>query len=188
MLGHLPLARIRPQIRYVVIANKEGRIYSKEDLIARTLCAYPPPDLGTVSILQNFEAPFRVPQVLATRDTMERVRRLLAGRCAAAILPRRLYTRSDEIRGIAHRLKIITQSDAYPGLTFTVSPTLPAELADTIKGLLLSRAGARATSALRDRLADGGDFIEADVAEYEGLDMLLKDYPGFNRPRLESSQ
>lgn len=180
LLGHIPLARIEPDVRYVVLANRTGWVYSKEDLIAHSLCAFPPPDLGAVSILQKFEAPFQIPQILATRDPMERVRRLLAGQCAAAILPRRYYSRSVEIRAMAHRLKIITQSDPYPGLTFTSSRNISPELANTIKGVLLSREGARATSKLRNRLADGGDFVEAGIAEYQGLDALLKDYPGFN--------
>ena len=61
-LGHKPLAKVEPRIRYAVITTRNGRVYSKEDLVAHSLCAYPPPDLGTLSIIQMFDAPFRVPQ------------------------------------------------------------------------------------------------------------------------------
>lgn len=179
-LGDALLARVREQVRFVVIATKAQRVYSTEDLVARTLCAYPQPDLGTISILRKFDSPFQVPQVVETHIPLDRVRRLLAGDCAGAVLTRHQYYGSDEIRSVASRLKIITQSDSYPGLTLTASRDVPEDLREAIQRILLSRAGGWATRELRDRIASGSSFIEANAEEYKGLDALLREYPGFN--------
>lgn len=180
-LGHEPLVRARERVRFVVIATKAGRIYSKEDLVAQPLCASPPPALGTVSVLGKFYGLFQVPRIRATRDPLDRVQGLLTNRCAGAVLTRREYTRSEDIRRAAGQLKIVTQTDSFPGLTLTASRGVPEAVKASIRDILLSRAGSEATRALRERLASGSGFAEAQRAEYEGLDSLLRDYPGFNR-------
>lgn len=178
-LDHVPLVRMRERLTFVAIAMKEGRIYSREDLVGRPVCANPPPDLGTVGFLALFDNLFQVPRILETPAPIDRVRKLLTGECAGAVLARHQYTGSDEIRGVAGQLKIISQTDSYPGLTLTAAPGVPDELRRKIRTILLSRAGGTATKALRDRFANGSHFIEADPAEYEGLHEILRDYPGF---------
>lgn len=179
--GHVPLARSRGEIRFVVVATRSGRIYSKEDLIARPLCGYPQPDLGTISVLRKFDGPFRLPQVLDTRSPLARVQRLLAGKCAGAVLARHQYAGSEAIRHLTGRLKIVTQSEPYPGLTLTAAGEIPESTRNAIRNALLSRAGSRATRTLRERLMEGDEFTAANAGEYRGLDDLLLDYPGFRR-------
>lgn len=181
-LGHRPLARQLDWVRFVAIALKNGKVYSREDLIGQRVCASPPPDLGTVSLLRKFKGPFQVPLIAATSRPLERVRRLLAGECAGAVLSRHLYFESEKIRGVAASLEIITQSDAYPGLTLTAGNRLPQSLGDAVRRILLSRAGETATAELRNRLGDGSPFVAAHQDEYAGLDALLAGYPGFDRP------
>lgn len=176
---HVALVKARERVRFVVLATRAGKIYSKEDLIGRTLCAYPQPDLGTISVLQKFNGPFQVPQILETRLPLDRVQRLLAGDCAGAVLARGQYTGSDALRGVSGRLKIVTQTDSYPGLTLTASSDMPDKLRNAIRQILLSRAGGRATRALRRRLANGSSFVDAVPEEYQELDELLRDFPGF---------
>ncbi|MGA8260385.1 MAG: PhnD/SsuA/transferrin family substrate-binding protein [Arenicellales bacterium] len=181
-LGYLPLVRASSSVRFVAVAPRDGRVYSKEDLIGEPVCTYPPPDLGTVSFLRKFHGPFQVPRILATPDPLDRIKRLLAGECAAAVLSRHLYSESDEMRDVAHRLKIITQTDAYPGLTLTVNPRVPEALRNEIRGILLSPAGQQATAKLRNALAHGDDFVAASSKDYAGLAKLLANYPGFEKP------
>lgn len=178
---HVPLVTTRESITFVAIATKDGRIYSREDLVGRPVCARAPPDLGTLGILEQFHGPFRVPQILPVPDHLDRVQSLLTGRCAGTVLARHQYTGSSEIRGVAARLKIIAQTDSYPGLTLTADPRLPERLRATVRNILLSRSGGAATRALRDRYAGGGNFVEANPDNYEGLHEMLRDYPGFER-------
>lgn len=180
VLDHVPLVRAREQATFVIIAIKDGRIYSKEDLVGRPVCAPAPPALGTVGFLALFDGLFQVPRILETPDPLDRVQNVLIGDCDAAMLARHQYTGSDEIRSVAGQLKIVTQTDSYPGLTLTAGPGVPDELRGEIQTILLSRAGGNATRALRDRLANGSSFIEADPGEYAELHGLLRDYPGFN--------
>lgn len=178
-LDHVPLARAPHQVTYLAVAMKEGRVYSREDLVGRPVCAKAPPDLGTVAFLDKFDGPFQVPQILATPDPLDRVQNVLSGKCAAAVLTRHRYIGSQEIRGAAGRLKIITQTASYPGMTLTAGPGIPDKLRGTIQMILLSRAGGKATAALRDRFINGGSFVAADPADYDGLHEMLRGYPGF---------
>ncbi len=178
-LDHAPLVKAREQATFVVIALKESRIYSKEDLVGRPVCAQAPPALGTLGFLELFGSPFQVPRILETPDYLDRVQKVLTGECAGAVLARHRYTASDEIRSVAGQLKIIAQTDSYPGVTLTAGPGLPESLHNAIRNVLLSRSGGEATRALRDHFADGSNFVEAEPEDYEGLDGLLEDYPGF---------
>lgn len=177
--GDVPLVRARQRIRFVLVAVRDGRIYSKEDLIGQPVCAYPPPDLGTVSLLRKFRGPFQVPRIVPTAGPINRVRRLLVGDCAGAVLPRRFYTESEDLRLVAHQLEIITQTDPYPGITLTAAAALPPSLRKAIRDVLLSRSGERATTELRARLAGGDAFVAATRDQYTGIQRLLRSYPGF---------
>lgn len=179
-LNHAPVVAAREEATFVTITMKDGRIYSKEDLIGQPVCGKAPPDLGTLGFLEQFEGPFQVPQILPTPDPLDRVQNLLTGVCEAAVLARYHYTDSSEIRGVAARLKIITQTESYPGLTLTAGPGVPEDLRANIRTVLLSRAGGTAAKALRDRYANGSHFIEARPEDYDGLHGMLRDYPGFD--------
>lgn len=179
-LDHAPLVRARERVTFVAVAMKDGRVYSKADLVGRAVCAKAPPDLGTLGFLAGFEGLFQVPRIAATTDPLDRVQNLLIGRCAGAVLARHRFTGSREIRSVAGQLKIITETTAYPGVTLTAGPGVPDALRRAIRSTLLSRAGGDATRALRDRLAGGSRFIEAAADDYEDLDAMLRDYPGFD--------
>lgn len=179
-LDHVPVVRTRGQATFVVIAMKDGRIYSKEDLVGQPVCANAPPALGTVGFLAQFNGLFQVPRILETPDPLDRVQKLLTGECAGAVLARHQYTGSKEIRGVIGQLQIITQTDSYPGLTLTAGPGVPDHLRSAIRTILLSRAGGEVTRALREHLANGNNFVEADPEDYDGLHGLLRDYPGFD--------
>lgn len=177
---HAPLVRTREELKFVIVAMKEGRVYSKEDLVGQPVCAAPPPALGTLAFLGKYDGPFQVPQVLATPDPLDRVQNMIVGRCAGAVLTRRLYTGSKEIRGVAGQLKIVTETGAYPGLTLTAGPGVSVGLRRQLRTILLSRSGGNATRALRERLAGGSNFVEAATVDYTGLHEMLQDYPGFS--------
>lgn len=181
-LDHVPLVRLGERAAFVAIATKDGRIYSREDLVGQPVCARAPPALGTLGFLELFDSLFRVPRILETPDPLDRVQKLLAGECAGAVLARHRYTGSDEIRGVAGRLKIVAQTGSYPGLTLTAGPGVPEDLRRAVQAVLMSRAGGTATRPLRDRLGDGSDFVEASPRDYRQLDLLLRDYPGFDPP------
>jgi len=178
---HVPLVRMRQQARFVAITLKQGRIFSKEDLVGRPVCAQAPPELGTLAFLGKFNGLFQVPRILPTTDPLDRVQNLLIGRCQAALLARGVYNGSMEIRGVAGQLRIVTETDAYPGATLTAGPDVSAGLREQIRTILLSRSGGRATRALREHLAGGSNLIQAEPKDYDGLHagLLLGDYPGF---------
>jgi len=176
---HVLLARAREDVRFVVIALKQSRVYSREDLIGRPLCAGPPPELGTVAVLQQFDSPFQVPGVEPVPDPLDRVQGLLSGACAGAVLARSLYDSNEDIRRVAGRLKIVAQTSAFPDRTLTADIRVPVDVRNAIRTILLSRAGGEATARLRDRLANAGNFVAVEIGDYEGLETLLRDYPGF---------
>jgi len=179
-LNHQPLVSAKERIRFVVVATEAGRVYSKEDLIGQPVCAAPLPDLGTISLLRIFGGLFQVPRILETLDPLARVERLLAGDCTGVFLARHEYMGTEAISRLNGELSIIAQTDPYPGLTLTIAASVPNDLKIQVRRLFLSRKGGQVTQGIRNRFANGSNFVEAVAGDYQGLASLVESYPGFD--------
>ncbi len=79
------------------------------------------------------------------------------------------------------QVRILHLSDPVPNWAFTAGPRISGPLQEAIRSGLLSPGGVVATQALRELLADGGQWQATGGEEYREFAELLTGLYGFSR-------
>lgn len=175
-LGHVPLVKFPGNLVFVAIAkNNQDKIKDLKDLAGRTVCAFPPPNLATLTVLYEFSNPSRQPLVIEVQNFAEVYKGVISGKCAGGILQAKLYQDLDKE---AKATKVLFASKPLPNQAFSAGPRVTAEKRERIVQTLLSPEGATATQKLRDVFKIQA-LLPAPVDEYQGLGKLMRDVWGF---------
>lgn len=176
-LQHIPIVKFPGNLVFVVVVKKDQtKINSIKDMAGRTLCAFPPPNLGTMTTLIEFDNPARQPLILESPSFPEAYKNMVAGKCVGAILQKKLYENLDQEKQAG---KVIFTSKPLPNQAFSVGKRITPELRERITKALLSPEGAVATQKLRE-VFKIQNLVAATEEEYQGLGKLLRDVYGFD--------
>jgi ABC-type phosphate/phosphonate transport system substrate-binding protein len=175
--GHVPLVKLPGKLSFVVAVKKEqDKIQSLKQLAGRAICAFPPPNLATLTVLYEFDNPSRQPLIVETQSFPGAYEGVMNGKCVAGILQTKIYEKLAAQQG---GTRIVFSSQGMPNQAFTAGPRLAPELKDKITTALLSPEGKIATQKLRDEFKVQ-DFEPATKEEFAGLGKLLRDTWGFD--------
>jgi ABC-type phosphate/phosphonate transport system substrate-binding protein len=175
-LDHVPLVKFPGNLVFVVAVKQDNnKVNAIKDMAGRTLCAFPPPNLATLTVLDQFDNPMRVPLVLETESFEQSYKDMLAGKCAGAILQKRLFENLNKDKQAA---KAIFTSQPLPNQAFSAGSKVTPEMRDRIVKALLSPEGAAATQKMREMFKIQ-KLEEASAEEFRGLGRLLRDVWGF---------
>ena len=170
-LNHTPLVKLPEAFVFVIVTRADDNRYKTvKDLAGRRICAHAPPNLGTLTLLSQFDNPMRQPNIVNIKGWDNNYKALIAGECVATILPIKNLQKMDGAKKVT---RTIYTNKAMPNQAFSVGPAVPATLHARIAQALLSAEGKQATAKLRAAYA-GKDFVYADRSEYAGLGGLLK--------------
>lgn len=170
-LSHTPLVRLPEDFIFVVVTKAgNDRIKQVKDLAGRKICAHAPPNLGTLTLLSQFDNPARQPVIIETKGWDTAYKALIAGKCVATVLPIKNLTKNDA--GAQRLTKTVYQHKAMPNQAFSVGPRIAPDLHAKIAQALLSEEGKQATAKLRAAYASK-DFVPANRQEYADLGELL---------------
>ena len=176
-LGHVPLVKFPGNLAFVAITkNNQDKIKDLKDLAGRTVCAFPPPNLATLTVLYEFGNPSRQPLILEVQSFPDAYKGAISGKCVGGILQAKLYQDLDKE---AKAAKVLFTSKPLPNQAFSASPRVTAEKRERIVQTLLSPEGAAATQKLREVFKVQA-LLPATVEEYQGLGKLLRDVWGFD--------
>ena len=176
-LGHVPLVKFPGNLVFVAITRRDrDAVRELKDLAGRTICAFPSPNLATLSVLYEFDNPARQPLILEIKNFPEVYKGVKSGRCVGGILQAKLFQDLDKDANIA---KVIFKSKPLPNQAFSASPRLTAEKRVLVIRALLSPEGAVATQQLRE-IYKVPALLPATEEEYQGLGKLLRDVWGFD--------
>jgi ABC-type phosphate/phosphonate transport system substrate-binding protein len=171
-LSHTPIVRLPEDFVFVVITKADNdRIKQMKDLAGRKICAHAPPNLGTLTMLSQFDNPARQPLIIETKGWDNSYKAMIDGKCAATVVPIKNLTKNDA--GVKKLTKTLAQHHAMPNQAISVGPRIAPELHKKIAQALLSEEGKQATAKLRAAYA-GKDFIPTSRDDYAGLGDLLK--------------
>jgi ABC-type phosphate/phosphonate transport system substrate-binding protein len=176
-LQHNILVKAPGEHSFVVVVKKDNdKVRELKQLTGRGICGMSPPNLGTLTVLNEFDNPMRQPVIVSTESWNSIYSGMQAGRCMAAILPARNLAKFDP-QGTATR--VVFKAKAYPNQAFSAGPRIAPE--DQVKiARALSAPNARtATASLREAYALSGDFQTASKDEYAGIASILKDTWGY---------
>ena len=136
-------------LNFVVVAKADNHAVSRiKDLIGRGICAFSPPNLGTLTLDSWFPNPARRPYTVVIHNFAEGVHNIITGKCVAAIEPVPIYKQmAAKFPGAIH---VIYKASPLPNQGFSISSRVPPALQEKIIAALLSPAGLAATKPLRD--------------------------------------
>ena len=171
-LSHTPIVRLPEDFVFVVITKADNdRVKQVKDLAGRKICAHAQPNLGTLTLLSQFDNPAREPVIIETKGWDNSYKAMLDGKCAATVVPIKNLTKNDA--GAKKLTKTLYQHKAMPNQAISVGPRIAPELHKKIAQALLSEEGKQATAKLRSAYA-GKDFVPTTRDEYAGMGDLLK--------------
>lgn len=171
-LDHTPLVKLPEDFVFVVIVKADNKsIQNIKQLAGRRICAHAPPNLGTLTLLNQFDNPVRQPLITTVKGWDKSYNSLVAGQCVATVLPIKNMEKMDKGK---NQTRVVFKSPAMPNQAISAGPRIPQEMQEKIRQALLSEDGRAATAKLRTAYA-GKDFIPATRAEYIGQSVYIKD-------------
>lgn len=160
----------------VAVKRNNDKLQDLRQLMGRSICGMSPPNLGTLTVLGQFDNPLRQPLIVSTQSWDSIYREMQSGRCTAAILPTHNLAKYDP-QGTATR--VIFKAKAYPSQALSAGPRISTEDQAKIARAMTLPDARSATAKLRDAYALSGDFLPAGKDEYAGVASILKDTWGY---------
>jgi ABC-type nitrate/sulfonate/bicarbonate transport system substrate-binding protein len=174
-LQHNLLAKMPEIHEFVIIAHKDEPLKSIADLAGKTFCSEPPPNLGALVALAQFENPSRQPVVVPTKGWGGIYEAVTARRCAAGVLPLANLKKFDK-DGLA---RILFKNQGLPNQAFSAGPRVTLEDQAKISAAMTAPEASGPTEKLRTRFNVGESFVSATNAEYNGVSQYLRNEFGF---------
>lgn len=175
-LGHVPLVKFPGSLEFVLIVKKDqDKVKSLKDMAGRSICALPPPNLATLTVMSEFNNPSRQPHVIGVQAFADTYKGVISGQCVGGILQAKLYFNLDKD---AKAAKVVFDTKPLPNQAFTVSPRVTAEMRDKMVQALLSPEGVAASQKLLEAFK-APKLVAASPNEYRGLERLVANEFGF---------
>lgn len=163
---------------FVVLVKKDNeKLREIKQLAGRTLCAHAPPNLATLTALNEFENPSRQPIIINIDGWKEIYQGMLANKCVAAVIPVKALEKFEKVSG--RQAKIIFRGANVPDNGLSAGPRVSTQNQEKIARALLSPEGEKATAALREKYAGNKPFIASNNKEFSGLSSYLKNEWGY---------
>lgn len=178
-LQHNILVKAPGEHSFVVVTRQDNdKLRELRQLAGRAVCGMSPPNLGTLTLLKEFDNPARQPVIQNTQGWNNIYRDLQAGRCAAAILPTGHLAKYDPQGGAT---RVLFRARTYPNQAISAGPRVSQPDQARITQALAAPAARSATARLREAYAMTGDLVPASGSEYTGVAGILKDTWGYQR-------
>jgi ABC-type phosphate/phosphonate transport system substrate-binding protein len=175
---HNVLVKVPGDHVFVVLVKKDNdKIRELKQLAGRSICAHAPPNLGTLTALNEFENPSRQPIIVNIDGWKNIYAGLMDNKCVAAVVP--LKTLEQFEKNTGRQTKIVFRGATLPDNALSAGPRLSAQDQEKITRALLSPEGEKATAKLRDKYAAGKSFSAANNKEFAGLGTYLKNEWGY---------
>ena len=174
--NHTPLVKLPEDFIFVVIVKTDNTaVQNMKKLAGQRICAHAPPNLGTLTMLKQFDNPSRQPLIIEVQGWDKSYNSLMAGKCVATVMPVKIKEKMDK----SNLTRILYTSQALPNQAISAGPRIAPEIQAKLKQALLSEEGKAATAKLRSAYA-GKDFVSATREEYAGLGIYLNDSPYYS--------
>ena len=176
-LKHDVLVKLPGSLEFVIVVNQDDQdIKDINDLIGKKVCGIPPPNLATLTVIEQFPNPVRQPMIWGVRGGFMRVFQEFArGVCPAAVFRTAFYekklTKQDK-----NNLRVLYRSKPLPNQAISVSSRVSKEAKNKIIRSLTTGNGMIAAKSISQRFGGkkANPFIAADNREYQAQVDLLE--------------
>lgn len=177
-LNHDVLVKLPGTLEFVIVINKDDQqVAELKDLIGKRICGIPPPNLATLTVIEQFRNPVRQPIIWGVRGGFPKVLDTFRkGGCRAAVFRTTYYNKklTDKDRAT---MKVLFKSKALPNQAISVSSRVKSKYKkQIIRSLTLDAKGKRAAQGIVNRFGgkSGSPFIAAHKNEYADHTLLLE--------------
>jgi ABC-type phosphate/phosphonate transport system substrate-binding protein len=174
-LHHDVLVKLPGSLEFVVAVYEDtAEINGIQDLIGKKVCAIPPPNLATLTMMEQFKNPVRQPVIWDVPGGFMNVYKALQRReCLAAVFRSDFY---DKHLSGNNRvgLKAIFRSKPLPNQAISAGPRLNTDKKSKIIRSLTVGEGKNAALSISKRFAGNQAFVEANKEEYLAHNYLLE--------------
>ena len=169
-----PLIKLPGSLRFVlVVKNSNKEINQLHDLIGKTICTLPAPNLGALTLFAMFPHPARQPEYRLVKGGFKEVAESFeAGKCDAAILRSSFYYKKTEPLFL-DTTKVIKRSKKLTNQGITVSRRINAKERKKLLDTLVHGEGKTALKPILERFySKANAFIPADKRDYQNQNLL----------------
>ncbi|MBI3563412.1 MAG: PhnD/SsuA/transferrin family substrate-binding protein [Gammaproteobacteria bacterium] len=175
-LDNEAIVRMPGPLDFTLYTRKsEDSVNKLEDMVAQSFCTIPPPNLGTLALLDKFRNPVRQPVLKSIGGGVQQiVEAFKEGKCKAALVRSNYYAKkiSDEEK---KNLKVIFKTGNFPNQGFSVSKRVSVQERAQLKQALTSTTPDATVLELVKRFGKPEDrLIPTDNKEFEGYNNLLE--------------
>jgi hypothetical protein len=175
---HNVLLKVPGDHVFVVLVKKDDqRIRELKQLAGRSICGHAPPNLGTLTVLNEFSNPARQPIIVNIDGWKNIYQGLLGGKCVAAAIPLKNLEQFEKQGG--RQARIIFRGATLPDNALSAGPRVTPAEQEKIARALLTPEGEKATARLREKYAQGKPFINTQNREFAGLGTYLRNEWGY---------
>lgn len=176
-IQHNMLVKVPGDHTFVALVKKENtRIQDIKQLAGYAVCAHAPPNLGTLTLLEQFTNPARQPILRSTDGWKNIYDGVIAGKCAAGVIP---LAKLEQFEKNGAKARIVFRAKTLPDNAFSAGPRLNTGDQAKIVQALLSPEAATAIQVLREKYAGGKAFVQATNEEYASLGEYLRNEWGY---------
>jgi len=175
-LQHKVLVKLPGTLVFYIVAKKSNTAVTKlKNLIGKRICAIPPPNLATMTVIDQFKNPVRQPDIFPVKGGFPAVAKAFsAGSCQAAVFRNTFYKKklSDDYRSNVKKLFV---SSPLPNQAISVSQRINKKQQNLISQSLTKGDGVKIAKNIVKRF--GGKkakaFIVANQKDYlKQVDLL----------------
>lgn len=169
-----PLIKLPGALRFVLIVKKsEKELKTTTDLIGKTICTLPAPNLGALTLYSMFPYPARQPEYrLITGGFREISKAFTAGECDGAILRSSYYfKKADQL--FRETTRVLKRSKGLTNQGITISRRIGPEQHQKLVNTLIRGEGKLALKPILDRFySKANTFIPASSIDYHDHNLL----------------
>ena len=177
-LNHEVLVKLPGSLEFVIIVAKDkDYIKGLNNLVGKRICAIPPPNLATLTAIDQFQNPVRQPIIWGVSGGFNAVLAEFKRKvCPAAVFRTAFYNKRISAEDRAG-MRVLFQSKALPNQAISVSHRVKTIYKkQIIRSLTLDESGKKAANAIVKRF--GGkqvqSFTAASKEEYRQHSLLLE--------------
>jgi ABC-type phosphate/phosphonate transport system substrate-binding protein len=174
-LQHDVLVKLPGSLEFVVAIDQDDQqIKTLQDLIGKRICALAPPNLATLTMMEQFQNPVRQPVIWDVPGGFMNVYKALKrDECRAAVFRSAFFEKRLQ-GGKRAGLKVIFHSKPLPNQAISAGPRLDTDKKAKIIRSLTVGEGKNAALSISKRFAGDQSFIAANKEEYMAHNKLLE--------------
>ena len=168
-LKHSVLVKLPGTLEFFIVTKKsDDKITELKDLIGKKICGISPPNLATMTVIDQFKNPVRQPDILPVRGGFKQVyKEFASGSCDAAVFRNNYYNKKLSADNRA-MIRTLYESAPLPNQAISVSTRISARNQDKIVESLTHGEGQNIARTIVKRF--GGkkvkSFVPASQTEY----------------------